>query len=124
MSVPYMEEAPPACESYTRAPQEDHSMAGIVRAHLEVHGSATYDVMPEVCPAEDEHTQAKPRCQCKMIDGEVRWCPFFVTLTSPANCSDRKYLRELALDAIALGARQVRCSVICLRQRANRAPGC
>lgn len=124
MPVSWIEEAPPACDLCTRAPPEDITMAGWVQGHAEYHHDHSADVQPLVCPASDEHTMGTPRCQTRMFDGSRRQCMYLVGLTAPGNSTHRMDTDELREQATTLSARQVRCGIICLRQRANRAPGC
>lgn len=105
-------------------PLEDLTMAGYVRAHLERHGDHSYDILPVVCPAADEHTYGQTRCLTCHGDGWARKCMYLITPCENDNATDRIDASMLAHRADTLNARQVRCGVICQRQRGNRPPGC
>lgn len=99
-------------------------MAGYVRAHLEIHADESFDVMPIACPAVDEHTQAGLRCYTRHADGWQRACVYYVSACSNDNVTERIHPTSLFDKAEIAALRQIRCGVICQRQRGNRPPGC
>lgn len=103
---------------------EDHTMAGYVRAHLEIHGDRSFDVVPVVCPGADEHTAGDVRCFTVHADGWRRACVYAISTCANDNVTDRTGLFTLQEVALKGGHRQIRCGVICQRQRGNRPPGC
>jgi len=103
---------------------EDTTMSGYVRAHLERHGGHSYDILPVVCPAESEHTAGQTRCLTRHADGWTRKCIYLIVPCENDNATERIDASMLAHRADVLNARQVRCGVLCQRQRANRPPGC
>lgn len=99
-------------------------MAGYVRAHLELHGDRSYDVLPISCPAVDEHTAGEVRCFTVHHDGWQRSCMYYVTTTENDNVTARLHPSSLMDAARTASNRRKRCGVICQRQRGNRPPGC
>lgn len=99
-------------------------MAGYVPAHLEVHGDRSFDLMPDACPATDEHTSGTPRCHTIHGDGWNRACLYYVTSCAANNVTERVHVSVLSQRMPTLVATQMRCGVICQRQRGNRPPGC
>ena len=99
-------------------------MAGYVRASLEFHGDRSYDVMPVVCPAANEHTAENTRCYTQHADGWNRCCVYWVSTCDNDNVTARLHPSSIADRAQrdAMGRR--RCGVICQRQRGNRPAGC
>ena len=99
-------------------------MAGYVRAHVEIHGDRSYDLVPVVCPAVDEHSVETQRCFTTHADGWQRSCMYFVSACENDNVTARLHTSILADRAHSGAMRQIRCGLICQRQRGNRPPGC
>lgn len=99
-------------------------MAGYVRAHLEIHGDRSYDLVPVFCPAHDEHSPAEVRCFTSHTDGWHRTCLYYVSACENDNVTARLHPSSLADRGRTILSCQVRGGVICQRQRGNRPPGC
>src|SRR5260221_3247530 len=78
------------------APQEDATMAGIIRAHIVSHHDQSIDVTPIDCPAADAHTNGTLRCTTIMFDGERRSCRYWQACTFPSNDTHRADPSKLA----------------------------
>jgi hypothetical protein len=99
-------------------------MAGYVRAHLEVHGDRSYDVVPIMCPGADEHSAGNERCFTQHADGWTRCCVYWVSGCMNDNVTARVHPSTVKDQRLADGMRQSRMGVICQRQRGNRPAGC
>lgn len=99
-------------------------MAGFVAAHIALHLDQSMDVTPDVCPVDDPHAAAVPRCYTIMFDGEHRACPYLVACTHASNTSHRADVRTVARALDLRSAQNMRIGVLCMRQRANRPVGC
>jgi len=99
-------------------------MAGQVNAHIAQHLDKSIDVTPDVCPVEDPHYEGERRCYTIMFDGEHRSCPYLVACTHVSNSSHRADVRSIVRALELRSATHMRIGVLCMRQRANRPPGC
>lgn len=99
-------------------------MAGYVNAHLQINNFVLSEVLPDLCPAADEHTAGGVRCLAELPGGEVRACLYYLQMTESGNVTNRVHFSTLAQKAMRQSQRQIRCGVLCQRQRGNRPPGC
>jgi hypothetical protein len=119
-----MSEGDARTEDTRSCPQGEDTMAGYVRGHVEIHGDRSYDLVPVVCPAADEHTAGVVRCFTCHADGWFRSCVYFVSGCENDNVTSRVHPSSLAERAMSGAMRQIRAGCICQRQRGNRPPGC
>lgn len=99
-------------------------MAGYVRAHVEIDPMCLSQVIPVSCPACDEHTIGQPRCWAELPGHAVRACVYYISACENDNCTARAHPSKFAEQAVSRNMRQIRCGVLCQRQRGNRPPGC
>lgn len=99
-------------------------MPGYVRAHLENHFDGSYDVMPTACPATEEDKWPGMRCFTRHADGWQRMCCYFISTTENDNLTARAHPSHFQELGAGDGMAQIRCGVLCGRQRSNRPPGC
>jgi hypothetical protein len=100
-------------------------MAGYVRAHVQINPTCLSEVVPVACPAADEHTANEGlRCWAELPGNQVRACMYWISACENDNMTARRHPSHFAELAVQRNMRQIRCGVLCQRQRGNRPAGC